>query len=149
MTIVVCFLEIVWGIGNSVRRPLKMQLISRTMDIMFGDVGWVLKMCCFNYFIDNVLKRRSLQHYHNERHSEIPKTICLWNVVKFCLKNMSLTYVPGNIYSCCLTVAVFPGVRQKQIQQWRQPRARPGEKETLNIMLREQSQWTIRLKYQT
>ena len=32
----------------------------------------------------------------------------------------------------------FPeGVNKEEIQQWRQARARPGEKETLNIMLRE------------
>ena len=32
----------------------------------------------------------------------------------------------------------FPeGVQKEEIQQWRQARSRPGEKETLNIMLRE------------
>ena len=34
----------------------------------------------------------------------------------------------------------FPeGVRKEEIQQWRQARSRPGEKETLNIMLRERT----------
>ena len=34
--------------------------------------------------------------------------------------------------------AVFPmGVQKEEIQQWRQARLRPGEKESLNIMLRE------------
>ena len=32
----------------------------------------------------------------------------------------------------------FPeGVQKEEIQQWRQARSRPGEKETLNIMLKE------------
>ena len=32
----------------------------------------------------------------------------------------------------------FPrGVRKEEIQQWRQAQSRPGEKEPLNIMLRE------------
>ena len=35
------------------------------------------------------------------------------------------------------TSAIFPRVQKKEIHQWRQARSRPGEKETLNIMLGE------------
>ena len=40
----------------------------------------------------------------------------------------------------------FPeGVQKEEVQQWRQARSRPGEKETLNIMLREWNNTNIEL----
>ena len=79
----------------------------------------------------------------NKLDSQIPKSEILRNVFQVLAKE-SFIFIcqvlsKGSFLKTCLNYSsCFPeGVPKEEIKQWRRARSRPGEKETLNIMLME------------
>ena len=109
----------------------KMRIISKTKK--GARCWWLLKIVLFIFVA--FLKTKALKHHHNELYSQISKIEMLRNDFQVVSKDLKETLVltKGSFFFNIATV--FPGVPQKEIQQWRQARSPPGQKETLNVML--------------